>query len=187
MTKTAFFCFFLVNILFSCTKKGRIFERERKGCTDDSTSLYSRVVVIQRFANVLNKTLATTSFKVTEKGTGKGFVIFDLVDTTNFEGRNDECVSFVDRHIYHFASIVFEESYSNIAYLENGQIKVFETINCKGKGNTLQDVIDYIEPKIEGSDNYDKILYRIRNYRKYGYYVAYDNYSVINCECDPCE
>lgn len=141
------------------------------------------------FVDTLNGQKETRLIYSVYDGRTSNFFIYDLVDTTNVdlgEGDTTEAVRFRERHIYHFASTVMGASFSNIAYIENGEAVVFTAINCKDRGDDLSDVVEYLTPRLAGHPDSAGIMDRLKEYRDYGSYVAMDVHDHPNCDCDPC-
>ena len=66
--------------------------------------------------------------------------------------------------------------------MENGKLKIFKSINCKDRGDKLEEVIAYLNQKLANDKNKDEILERVKNYKKYGKYFKMDNYSTLVCQ-----
>jgi hypothetical protein len=165
--------------------------RTIKRCSKNSDSLYDRQHVLKQLARILDST--ATSFynaKYLNKKKKMGvavknerpvdFTVYDLTEPSNFEDPLDGCIEFKDTHIYHFALMFLPYSFSHVVILEDGQLKVFKAINCK-KGDRLEDLINYLNQKLQGRENKNEIIDRVSNYRKYGRYGAVDSTSV---ECE---
>lgn len=156
-------------------------------CPENRDTVYDRGAILQLFADVLNSQIDSGGFRLTDQGTGEGFMVYDLTDTNNYESAGNECIFFYDKHIYHFSSIMIEESYSNIAFLEDGKVEVFKAVNCRDRGDSLGEAVAHIQSRLEKSPDSEAAIDRLRRYRMYGYYVGYDQYSYkVNCDCDPC-
>ena len=65
------------------------------------------------------------------------------------------------RGVYHFAPRRLELSFSHIAVLDNGQLKVFSFVNCEGRGQSIRDVLEYLAQRGSFSDT---VIARVRNY-----------------------
>ena len=102
------------------------------------------------------------------------FTIFDLTEISNKGTSLSDCVKLKNNHVYHFAPIQKRYSFSHIVILEDGVAKVFRSINCKNKGDSLEDVISYLSQKLKDNSDKQKILDRVKNYRKYGIYTTVD-------------
>lgn len=160
-------------------------------CPANSDSLYDRDNVLKQLAVILNDTATyfhnakylnkkRVSIAGVENGRPVGFTVYDLTDDTNIGTPLASCMEFKDNHIYHFSLIFASYSFSHIVILEGGKLKTFKGINCK-KGDSLDDVINYLGQKLKNDNNKDEIINRLKNYRKYGLYAATDN-SALRCQ-----
>lgn len=161
-------------------------------CLANSDSLYNRKDVLVKFSEILNET--STHYHNAKYRTKKklnlaevqknerpfGFSVFDLTDTSNTGKPLGECIEFKDNHIYHFVLIDIPYSFSHIAILENGNLKIFKAINCKD-GDNIENVINYLNQKLENKENNSEILDRVRYYRRYGIYSTVDD-DVLRCQ-----
>jgi len=107
---------------------------------------------------------------------------YDLTDPDNKQTSLLERIEFKNGHLYHFADIDLPFSYSNIAFLVDGQVRIFRTVNCAGKGDNLNEVISYLNGKLRGTKNKDEIIQLVSNYRKFGVYVSLDGLSAPRCD-----
>lgn len=110
------------------------------------------------------------------------FFVFDMIDTTQNwyppEMSIGKSVKIKKSGIYHFAPIRFTISFSHIAVIKNGSIKTFSFLNCEEKGNTVDEVVEYIR----GNFDFDEeIIDRIIRYRDHGTYFAIDPMTKVNC------
>lgn len=155
-------------------------------CPANPDGRYGRQAVLEELAGMLNssipeyKKIYSAGFYVDDEGAAT-FDVYDLVDVTNIEsvraGRH--CIKFINDHVYHVYPADYGFSFSHIAILENGNLKVFKSINCRGKGDTVDDVIAYLKKK----GFYDReTLERVQRYREYGVYTRTDNYTRVRCE-----
>ncbi len=158
-----------------------------KEIPQNSDKLYSRESVLDQFADVLRGSLAENTkeqyswwFSI-EEGRSSGFFVWDLTEPSNKQTSLLERVEFKNDHVYHFAFIDAPFSFSNIAVLEDGKLKLFRTINCARKGETLQDAVIYLDRKLQKEKNKNAILDRVKNYRDFGVYVAYQGLSTPQC------
>lgn len=157
-----------------------------KKCPENSDSLYDRRRILAKLANTLNhsvpeyKRVVRSGFKV-EEDKGVGFFIYDLTEISNKGTPLYDCVNFKNNHVYHFAPIKHHYSLSHIVVLEDGKLKIFRAINCKDRGDTIEDVISYLNQKLMNDKDKDDILGRVKSYRKYGTYVTVDDTSLV-CE-----
>ncbi|TWV98928.1 hypothetical protein [Chitinophaga pinensis] len=110
-----------------------------------------------------------------------GAFIWDLTDTLNKETEFNECIALKEGHIYHFSPIRENYSYSSVAILNNGNVKIFKALNCPQKGDKLDDVIRYITDSLSVPDK-TALIDRVRNYRHYGSYLRIDPQSTFNCK-----
>ncbi len=113
---------------------------------------------------------------------GIGFFIYDLTEPTNKQTSLVERIDFTNNHVYHFAYIDLPYSFSNIAILEDGKLKVFKAINCDGGRDKLSDVMNYLKEKLKNDENRNAILKRVSSYRDYGVYTSFNNLSVPQCK-----
>lgn len=160
--------------------------KENTKCNENSDNLYNRSEFLEKFAAILNTSIPEfeeeNGFKFsTEKDKTKGFGVYDLVDTSNSDsGDGNNCVNLINKHIYHVVPVLNAYSFSHLIFLHNGNMKVFKSVNCKEKGDTIDNVLNYIKENLE-DENKSEILERIKNYRKYGKYIRVDNFSRVNC------
>jgi len=139
------------------------------------------------FSNVLNRSIPEYQKHFNngffrERSKAVGFFVYDLTDPRNKQTSHDEFVYFVKNHVYHFAPIDLPWSFSFIAVLGEDDIKIFKAINCKGKGDSLKDVIDYLKPKLKNDKNKNEILKRVKDYRKYGVYTSFNGLTTPQCQ-----
>lgn len=154
----------------------------------NSDTMYSRRGVLLDFLETLvhpRRSRVTRGFPnpfVEEGSMAIGFFVYDLTDPSNKQTSLLERIEFRNNHVYHFAHIDLPFSFSNIAVLEDGKLKIFKSINCKGKGDSLEDVIGYLNEKLKNDKNKDEIIKRVKNYREYGVYVSLNGLSTPQCE-----
>lgn len=154
---------------------------------ENSDKLYSRSTILKQFLEVLIYSRPTVfqrgfPYVFIEESRAVGFFIYDLTEPSNKQTSLLERIEFKNNHVYHFAHIDLPFSFSNIAVLENGQVKIFRTINCDGKGDSLKDVVSYLNEELKGDKNKDDIIQRVNNYRRYGVYVSLNGLSTPQCE-----
>lgn len=155
-------------------------------CPANPDARYSRQVTLEKLAAVLDRSIPEykdfypTGFYVNNKGAAT-FDIFDLVDPANSESvrGGTRCVRFIDRHIYHMYPAVYGFSFSHIVVLEDGDLKVFKSVNCEGRGDTIEAVLNYLRQK-GGYD--EQTLGRVSRYREFGVYTRTDNYTHVKCK-----
>ena len=164
-----------------------------KKCGQNSDNQYDRVEMLGKLGKILNETMINyyNAKYSTKKMPAKnprfvnnerpiGFSVFDLTDISNKGLPLGNCIEFKDNHVYHFSLIHIPYSFSHIAILEGGNLKVFKAINCKD-GDSLENVINYLNQKLEDDKDKDEILNRIRDYRNYGVYHTVDDDS-LRCQ-----
>jgi len=163
-----------VLFLLSCQAGANInLNNEEISCCKENASTYSRIKILTALANTLNKLapdyvgLDNKNFHISNSCQLDGVYIYDLSDSTNFESTFKECVSFIDGHIYHFGPKEHQYSYSNIAILYKNEVKIFEALNCPGKGKNIEDVKDFLNTVMPQIREQQDIMYRVNNYRKY--------------------
>jgi hypothetical protein len=167
---------------------------ERLPCGDphpekpNPDSLYKREEIVYKLASILYGSLSKESrrdfpeFQLASNGRGIGFFVYDLTEPSNKQTSLLERIDFKNNHIYHFAYIDLPYSFSNIAILEDGKLKIFTAINCAGKGDTLAEVTNYLKEKLKNDKNKKNILKRVKDYRKYGVYTSFNNLPTLRCE-----
>ncbi len=159
-----------------------------KRIAENSDELYNRWKVLKQLSGVLRSSVSEKiqdqlSWRfLVEESRANGFFVWDLTEPTNKQTSLLERVEFKNNHIYHFAFIDSPFSFSNIAVLEDGKLKIFKVINCEGKGDSLEDVVAYLDEKLRGDKNKEEIINRVKNYRKYGVYASFDGFSTPQCE-----
>ena len=160
-----------------------------------SSKLYNKDEVLTELNSILNssvpeyKSINEMGFSNTDEGVTIGYTIRDLTDTTNVNKRTPDDmgdgIKFVENHFYHFVPVIMSMSYSHIAYLEDGNIKVFKSINCIDKGDDFDEFIAFAKTKLKGNND---VLKNLKNYRDFGEYLIEDNYGMtVNCKCKPCD
>lgn len=155
-------------------------------CSVNSDKLYNRKKIIKTLGEILNKSIPENvwgKYGIAENGDSPaGFFIYDLTDPSNKVINSTECIEFKNNHMYHFAPFDYAFSLSHIVILENGKLKLFKSVNCKDRGDRLEDVIAYINQRLVNDKNKAEILERVKNYRKYGKYFNMDNFSSLICQ-----
>lgn len=144
-------------------------------CKPNPDSLYVRSRVLDDLAAILNKSIPEYSVGV-DKGfeslneRDMGFFVVDLTNPANKYVMTQECVDFINGHVYHVAPSDANFSLNHIIILEEGKLKTFRSVNCPSRGDRIEDVIDYVSAKLSHDKQRDEIIDRVRNYRKYGSY-----------------
>lgn len=146
-----------------------------KKCSRNSDPRYDRKAMLEKFDSTLKSSIpAYANFPL------RGFFIYDLSDPKNKYipseyVKADECVDFINHHVYHFAPIDLIFAESHIAVLEDGEMKVFKAINCKDNPETVSDVVKYVNERLKKTSSREKLLTRLSDYRKYGFYFNIDS------------
>jgi hypothetical protein len=148
---------------------------QKARCKPNPDPLYVRSHVLDELADILNKSIPEYSTGgnrgfYRDNESGIGFFVFDLINPSNKDLSLQDCVDFINGHIYHVAPSDSHYSLSHIVILEEGKLKVFRSVNCPGRGDRLEDAINYVSVKLSHDKQRDEILDRVRNYRKYGFY-----------------
>lgn len=168
---SATFCVFIFSAIGICQ------------CPKNSDTLYDREKMLERFEDILKVSIPSYSQSFSD-----GFFINDLTEPSNKFvsskfAKAENCINFIDNHVYHFSVVEFEKSLSHIAVIENGKLKIFKSINCINGENNLSEVINYVEKKLKGKKSGEEVLTRLKNYRRYGSYLTIDGYRV-SCNWD---
>ncbi|HEX8738119.1 MAG TPA: hypothetical protein VF721_22485 [Pyrinomonadaceae bacterium] len=166
------YCFIILLCIFAFPVAGHC------RCPKNSDSLYNREKLLLELEDTLK-----TSIPIYENLEYTGFFVYDLTDSPNNfllnrYNQTEGCINFIDGHVYHFSTIDFEESFSHIAFLENGKVKIFKSINCVNGEDNLSDVVEYAEKTLKKGKKKDETLIRLKNYRRYGFYRTTDSYRV---------
>jgi hypothetical protein len=178
---TLFFKITIILLLVSCSNK----QITKK--TNILSSNYTEN--LEYIANILNKDIPNYSYKMSleegfnfnkEKNKIIGLNIFDL----NIGERIS--TNFKNGHIYHISPINFENSFSYILCVFDNKLTLFSSINCKDKGDSLDDVLNFIQNRASNSVSH-QVIERIKDYRRYGNYIKIDAITSLKCDCEPCE
>lgn len=146
-------------------------------CPKNTDNLYNRQKILSELSSTLkSSTPAYLQFS-------SGFFVYDLTEPSNQYipkqyANAKACINFIDGHAYHFSPIDFSISQSNILFLESGKMRIFRNINCRKSQDGLKDVLDYAIEKFKNHKSKDEIIIRIKNYRRYGFYLTIDSYKV---------
>ena len=148
---------------------------------------YNRKKVFDEFAKTLNLLVPEwggdkKGFYVNEECQLIGAFIWDITDTLNKETTLNECIALKEGHIYHFSPMRRTYSYSSIAILSNGQVKIFKAINCPEKGDKIEDVIQYAKDSLSSIPHEPELIIRLKDYRKYGVYLRIDEQTEFRCK-----
>lgn len=167
--------------------------RSDKKCEQNQDNLYNRVEMLEKLGTILDETMISyynAKYRIKKKSAKNpkfviderpvGFFVFDLTETSNMGKPLGDCIEFKNNHVYHFALMDIPYSFSHIVVLQNGNLKIFKAVNCKD-GDSLEDVISYLNQMMENTGNKYEILNRVRNYREYGIYSTVDDDS-LRCQ-----
>ena len=150
---------------------------------------YDRTYILSQFVLTLNEQKKKCfgdnygNFSI-ENDYAYGFFVYDLFDTTNYEEPNEKKVDFIENHIYHFSSYDYSLGISCIGFLNEGELIIFKAINCIREGDNINDVIQYIDSVGVNESLSRELLFRLKNYKHYSYFIKYDQYSHPCCEED---
>jgi hypothetical protein len=153
-------------------------------CKPNPESLYDRHKILKELADLLNHSIPEFS-KANPKGfytdgeNGIGFFVVDLTNPSNEYVSLGDCVDFINGDVYHVAPLHEYYSLSQIVILEEGKLKVFRSINCPGRGDRLEDVLNYVSARLSNDKQKNEIINRIRDYRKYDHYFALNHVNSI--------
>jgi hypothetical protein len=151
-----------------------------EACSENPDSLYNREKILERFDKILKTNISDYA---EYPSTARGFFIYDLTDPTNNYLTWGDCINFISNHVYYFSVVYFAFSQSQIAVLENGDVKFFNSINCQDSKDKLENVISYLSRKLKNDKNKEEILTRVKNYRRYGWHRTVDEFRV-GCNSD---
>jgi hypothetical protein len=153
-------------------------------CRPNSDPSYERSSVLEQLATILNQSIpeysrANSKGFYTDSDNAIGFFVIDLTDPSNKYVALQDCVDFIDHHVYHVAPLQSPYSLSHIVIPERRGLKVFRSINCPGRGDRLDDVITYLNTLLINDNKKNQIINRVRRYRQYGYYYSMDHAGSI--------
>lgn len=164
-------------------------DNKTSNCCSDTLidGKYNRKKVFNEFAKTLNLLVPEwgidkKGFYVNEDCQLIGAFIWDITDTLNKETTLNECIALQEGHIYHFSPMRKTYSYSNIAILNDGKVKIFKAINCPEKGDKIEDVIQYAKDSLSSMPDQSELINRLKNYRKYGVYLRVDEQTEFKCK-----
>lgn len=163
-------------------------------CRPNPDPRYRRQQILEQMAGILKQSLPkdkiyfSSMLHADPEGKKLRFFVYDLTEPDNIHpeakkrgpNRDLSCIRFLDHHVYHFAPFFIPYSFSHLAFLENGELKVFKVLNCQGKGDSLDDVVAYLEQKLKDDKQRDQVISRVKDYRKYGYYFTVDE-TYVRC------
>lgn len=167
---TAFFSIFVFSQIVFCQ------------CPKNPDVLYEREKLLTIFEDTLKH-----SVPIYGRTFFSGYFVYDLTDPSNKylpnSAQAESCINFIDKHIYHFSPVEYEDSLSHIAILENGNVKIFKSLNCLNRPGSLLEAVRYVDKTPMSFQSKQETLNRLRNYRRYGYYLTIDSYRVL-CNFD---
>lgn len=181
-----FIAAFLAPANFQPKSRVELKQRSAEKCQPNTDLSYNRQEILEKFASILNaaapgyKKYESRGFYIEDERPQK-FFIYDLTDTSNKGTSLDDCVQIQNKHVYHIAAIYAPFSFSHIIIIEGKNLKIFRNINCKGRGNSLGDVIRYLNQELKDSKDKDEVIARVKNYRKHGIYATIDDLS-LRCQ-----
>ena len=162
-------------------------------CRPDPDPRYRRPQILDQMAGILKLSIPKDAILYSMlhsdwEGHKLRFFVYDLTDPNNIHPEANKrgpildasCIRFLDHHVYHFSPFFIPYSFSHIAFLENGELKVFKVLNCEGKGDSLDDVVAYLEQKLKDDEQKDEVISRVKDYRKFGYYFTVDD-TYVRC------
>jgi hypothetical protein len=168
----------------------RVVVSEVPACCSDTLQhgKYNRKVVLNEFVNTLNLLIPKwgidkKGFFITDNCQLVGSFIWDITDTLNkYTWDEDKCVIFEEGHIYHFSPMRKTYSYSSIAILNQGNIKVFKAVNCPEKGDKIEDVVQYVKDSLPSYMVDEALINRVKDYRRFGVYLRVDEQTEFRCK-----
>jgi hypothetical protein len=140
--------------------------------------LEQMVAILDKAAPKYKEEYESKGFFVKD-GVPYNFFVYNLVDTINNSYIERRAVQISDEGIYHFAPIRYRFSYSHIAVIHNGEMKVFGFLNCDNRGNSIEEVVKYVRSNCSYEED---VINRILNYRRNGFYFRTDPQSRVECE-----
>ncbi|MGD9631468.1 MAG: hypothetical protein AB7V18_19695 [Pyrinomonadaceae bacterium] len=173
-----------------------MFDRPNEYCIyNESTSLReptgeenNTTELLEKFADILRRSIRNDKQRFRpgffiERGRATGFFVYDLTDPTQRQTSLLESITLKKGHIYHFAAIDLPWSFSFIAVAGKNEndTKIFRALNCKGRGDKISNVLDFLSMNLPDSDNKKEIMERVKNYRSYGTYASFDGISEPQC------
>ncbi len=119
-----------------------------------------------------------------EKNKIYGFNIHDMLDTTNYISYNKGNFKMIKNHLYHFYSWEYSLSTNNLLYIDKeGNMTFFEAVNCSNRGNSLEEVREFISQAIVNEDSKRELLKVLPFYRDFGFYIGHcGNDRVFDCK-----
>jgi hypothetical protein len=162
-------------------------------CRPDPDPRYRRQQILDQMAGILKQSIPKDAIYYSMlhsdwEGTRLRFFVYDLTEPDNIHPQENKrgplldwsCIRFVDHHVYHFSPFFIPYSFSHIAFLTNGELKTFKVLNCEGKGDSLDEVVTYLDQKLKDDKQKDEVISRVKDYRKFGYYFTVDD-TFVRC------
>lgn len=184
-------CLLLLSTIVACKTEVNINISRNSNdtrCSKNADKRYKREIVLPQMAEALNNSIPEyknrfhqSSFSVVNNDP-RGFFIYDLSDTTNKIMESGHCIKLIDQHIYHFSPFRYPYDLSHIAYLHDGEVKIFGPVDCTNRGSRLQEVLHYLQKNLADNSNKDILLERVREHRKYGIYYKIDPMAQSLCK-----
>jgi hypothetical protein len=169
----------------------RLRQNASEKCRADPDPRYRRQQILEQLAGILKQSIPKDAvyfplLHADREGKKLRFFVYDLTEPENIHpevkkrGPNldSSCIRFVDNHVYHFSPFFIPYSFSHIGFLEDGELKVFKLLNCEGKGDSLDDVVGYLNQKLKNNKEKDEVIRRVKDYRKFGHYFTVDDTAV---------
>lgn len=155
----------MVAFCFSCSK--RLVHTETGQCLI-SKSVINQFILFMKESYPQYEEVFEKGFSFNEKNcTIIGFIIHDLTVSESFNSLEDRDFVIVDGHVYHFYVSYPPYSFSNIAYMDNGDVVFFRNITCQDEGESLDEALGFVSSKLGSNPNFPEISNRIRNHRQY--------------------
>ena len=173
---------FGVPVSFRSPELSASIPQDKTACQPNTDALYNRHQVLTSVAEILNNS-APTFRKYEPQGLEvvddrpRRFFIYDLTDLSNKGTPLGSCVELLNKHVYHVAPMYLPYSFSHILFLEDGQLKVFRSLNCDG-GDRIEDVLNYLKANLPNNDKKSETLARVQAYRDHGMYVTIDDRTI---------
>jgi hypothetical protein len=149
-------------------------------CPQNADPLYQRKRMFAYLARMLEESVPEYK-RVFPAGFGtvgdrpRAFFVYDLSDPLNNKTNSWSCVQLANHHVYHVAPVEAGFSFSHIVVLEGGKFKVFKSLNCRNRGDSLESVLTYLDKTLENNKDKQDILNRVKKYREFGVYSSIDN------------
>ncbi|WP_299125884.1 hypothetical protein [uncultured Tenacibaculum sp.] len=161
------YCCFII-FFFSCYSQ--------KKEVDDNKLLNSMAEILNQSIPIYKEVYKEKGFYVSDKQP-KNFFVYDLINIDDNLIKSP--VNLKNGGIYHFSALHFRFSYSHIAVIIDGELKIFSFLNCDDKGDKIEDVISYLKKNFNLTN---EVLNQVKNYRKYGVYYKVDSQEKLQCE-----